>query len=132
MFAFTYRGRRYVIMNIAEDAANAALDAISELMNGGSIELLSDEGSPLAMLRLSDPAAMPAVGSELELNEIREEDAAFGNGTATAARIVGRDGTEVFTCDVGDESSDAVIKLSSAQISLGGSVSISSFRLAMP
>ena len=71
-----------------------------ELMNGGSIELLSGEGGPLAVLKLSDPAAMPAIGSELVLNEIAEEDAAFANGTATAARIVGRDGSEVFTCDL--------------------------------
>ena len=30
--------------------------AIGELMNGGSIEILSGEGSPLAVLGLSDPA----------------------------------------------------------------------------
>jgi hypothetical protein len=96
-------------------------------------ELLSGEGSPLAVLKLSDPAAMPAVGSELELNEIKEEDAAFANGTATAARIVGRDGSEVFTCDVGGENSDAVIKLTpGALITPGAPVRISSFRLAMP
>ena len=100
MFTLIYKGKPHVIMNIAEDAANAALDAIGELMNGGSIEILSGEGSPLAVLKLSDPAAMPAVGGELEFNEITEEDAAFANGTATAARIVGRDGGEVFTCDV--------------------------------
>ena len=121
-----------MIMNMAAEAANAALNSIAELMNGGSIEILSAEGNPLAVLKLSDPAAMPAFGNELELNEITEEDSAFANGTATAARIVGRDGGEVFTCDCGDENSDAVIKLSSAQISLGGSVSISSFRLAIP
>ena len=79
----------------------------AELMNGGSIELLSGEGSPLAVLKLSDPAAMPAIDGELELNEITEEDAAFASGAATAARIIGRDGSEVFTCDVGDENSDA-------------------------
>ena len=103
------------------------------MMNGGSIEIAYRvSGSPLAMLRLSDPAAMPAFGNELELNEITEEDSAFANGTATAARIVGRDGSEVFTCDCGDENSDAVIKLTPAQIGLGASVRISSFRLAMP
>ena len=127
-----YKGRRYVIMSIAEDAANAALDAIGELMDGGSIELLTGDGRVLASLMLSYPAAMPAVGSELVLNEIREEDAALANGTATAARIVGRDGSEVFTCDVGDASSDATIKLTPAEIVAGAPVRISSFRLAMP
>jgi hypothetical protein len=130
MFALTHRGKRFVIMNISEAAANTALDAIGELMNGGSIEILSGEGSPLAVLKLSDPAAMPAVGNELELNEIRE-DAAFANGTATAARIVGRDGSEVFTCDCGDENSDAVIKLTPVEITRDAPVRISSFRLGI-
>jgi hypothetical protein len=132
MFTLLHMGRRFVIMSLAEDAANAALDALGELMNGGSIEILSGEGSPLAVLKLSDPAAMPAAGSELELNEIAEEDAAFANGTATAARIVGRDGSEVFTCDCGDENSDAVIKLNPVEITRDAPVRISSFKLAMP
>ena len=104
---------------LCDAAGNAALDAIGRMMNGGSIEILSANGNPLAVLRLSDPAAMPAFGSELELNEIKEEDRAFGNGTATAARIVGRDGSEVFTCDCGDANSDAVIKLTPAEIVAG-------------
>lgn len=132
MFAFSYRGRRFVIMNISAAAADTALDAIAGLMDGGSIELLSSEGSPLAVLKLSDPAAMPAIDGELELNEITEEDAAFASGAATAARIIGRDGSEVFTCDVGDENSDATIKLTPAEIVAGAPVRINSFKLAMP
>jgi hypothetical protein len=131
MFTLPYRGRRYVIMNIAEDAANAALDRIGELMNGGSIELLSGEGSQLAVLKLSDPAAMPAADGELELNEIAEGDAVAA-GQATSARIVAADGSEVFSCDCGDANSDATIKLTPVEIVAGAPVSISSFRLAMP
>ena len=119
-------------MNLSEDAANAALDAIGELMNGGSLEILSDSGSPLAVLKLSNPAAMPAVGSELELNEIAEEDAALATGTATSARIVGRDDSEVLSCDCGDANSDATIKLNPVLITRGAPVRISSFRIAMP
>ena len=121
-----------MIMNISAAAADTALDAIAGLMDGGSIELLSSEGSPLAVLKLSDPAAMPAIDGELELNEITEEDAAFASGAATAARIIGRDGSEVFTCDVGDENSDATIKLTPAEIVAGAPVRINSFKLAMP
>jgi len=132
MFTLLHKGRRFVIMNMSADAANVALDAIGNMMNGGSIELLSGEGTPLAVLRFSDPAAMPAFGNELELNEIKEEDAAFASGTATAARIVGRDGSEVFTCDCGDENSDAVIKLTPPEFVAGAPVKLTSFRLAMP
>jgi hypothetical protein len=38
----------------------------------------------------------------------------------------------VFSCDVGDEKSDAVIKLAGTKIHRGAPVRISSFRLAMP
>jgi hypothetical protein len=40
-------------------------------------------------------------------------------GQAKTARIVASDGSEVFSCDVGDEKSDAAVR-------------INSFRLAMP
>jgi hypothetical protein len=119
------------VIVLSDAAGNAALDAIGRMMDGGGLEILSANGTPLAVLRLSDPAAMPAVGNELELNEIIEEDSAFASGTATAARIVGADGTEILSCDCGDENSDAVIKLS-GEIVAGAPVRISSFRLAMP
>jgi hypothetical protein len=38
----------------------------------------------------------------------------------------------VFSCDVGDEKSDAVIKLTPTQIYRGAPVRIGSFRLSMP
>ncbi len=49
------------------------LDALSPLMDGGSIELLAD-GHLLAVLKLSNPATMGAVASALEFNKIAEED----------------------------------------------------------
>ena len=106
------------------------LAALSQLMDGGSIELMSDS-RVLAVLKLSDPAAL-AVGAELEFNDIAEEDAALAQGTASGARIVGADGTEIALLDVGDENSDAVIKLNTTKIFPGGPVRINSFRLIMP
>jgi hypothetical protein len=66
------------------------------------------------------------------LNEIREEDAALATGVATSARIVGRDDSEVFSCDCGDANSDATIRLSPVTITRGSPVRIDSFRIAMP
>jgi hypothetical protein len=86
----------------------------------------------LAVLKLSSPAATDAVGGELELDKIAEEDAALAQGNAAFARLVTKSGVEVFSCDVGDLSSDAVIKLGTTQITVGAPVRIDSFKLAMP
>jgi hypothetical protein len=119
-----------VTIELSPAAADAMLDVLGAMMDGGSIELLSDS-RVLAVLKLASPAAMAAVDGELEFNDIAEGDAAR-NGMATGARIVGADGTEIALCDVGDENSDAVIKLNTTKIYRGGPVRLSSFRLVMP
>jgi hypothetical protein len=121
-----------MIVNLSEAASNVMLDAIAGLLDGGSIELLSDTQGVLAVLKLSDPAAMTAVGGSLEFNKIGEGDAAL-TGRAEFARVLAADGSEVFSCDVGGENSDAVIKLTGgALINRGAPVRLSSFRLSMP
>jgi len=67
-----------------------------------------------------------------QLNKITEEDAAPAQGTATFARVLRRDGGEVFSCDVGDLKSDAVIKLSTTTIAAGSPVRLDSFVLSLP
>ena len=121
-----------MMLTLSEEANNAILDALADMLDGGRIELLADNGRPLAILQLSDPATMPAANAELEFGEIAEEDAALAAGIVTAARIVGPGGAEVLNCDVGDETSDAAIKLNTTRIFRGGPVRLTSFRLAMP
>ena len=118
------------MINLSETASNAMLDELSRMMGGGSIELISDE-RVLVVLRLSDPAAVIAIGGEIEFDEI-EQGIARASGKAMAARVVAADGSEIFSCDVGDENSDAVIRLTSMQINRGAPVLINSFRLGMP
>jgi len=120
------------VIKLAESANNAMLEALSTLMDGGSIELQTGDGKTLAVLQLSNPAAMLDEEGELEFNDIAEEDAALGQGMALNARIIGASGDEVFSCDVGDEKSNAVIKLNTTKIYRGSPVRISSFRLMMP
>jgi hypothetical protein len=119
------------VITLSEAASNAMLDMLAQLLDGGSIQLMS-ENRLLAILTLSRPATLPASGGELEFNNIAEEDAALWQGTATTARVLGSDGSEVFSCDVGDLNSDAVIKLNTTKIYQGGPVRIKSFRVAMP
>ena len=107
------------------------LDALATLMDGGSIELSSDQ-RVLAVLKLSSPATMAAVDGEIEFEDIAEEDAALAQGTATRARILAADGSEILTCDVGDTDSHAVIKLNTTKIFRGGPVRLTSFRLVIP
>jgi hypothetical protein len=121
-----------VNIELSETAGNAMLDSLSILMDGGSIELLSDTQRILAVMKLGNPAAKEAIAGELEFNTIAEEESAPAQGTAQTARIMAANGSEVFSCDVGDESSDAVIKLNTIKIFRGGPVRLKSFRLVMP
>ena len=121
-----------MIIELAEQAANAMLDTLGGMMSGGTIEMLSADGRTLAVLKLANPAAQIAAGGALELNPIGEEDAALTRGEAATARIVAADGSAVFFCDVGDQDSDAVIKLNTTSIYRDGPVRIRSFTLAMP
>jgi hypothetical protein len=131
MWLLKYKGKPAVIVDISEDGANTALDALGAMMSGGSIELLTANGGVIVTLQLSSPAAMPAEGGELEFNKIAEGDAAL-TGQATFARVVAADGAEVFSCDVGTADSDAVIKLGTTSISHGAPVRLDSFKLSMP
>jgi len=120
-----------VVLSVSENAGNAMLDAITRLMDNGHIEILSGADALIATLHLSSPAAQTATDGEIELNPIRPGIAVTG-GQAATARVVGAAGAEVFLCDVGDMSSDAVIKLSTTQIRQGEPVRIHSFVLSMP
>lgn len=117
---------------LSEAAGNAMLNTLGGMMDGGRIELLSADEQVLAVLKLSTPATRIADDGQIVFNEIAEEDAALGRGNAQVARVVGPDGGEVFSCDVGDENSDAVVKLNTTSIFRNGPVRIRSFVLAMP
>jgi hypothetical protein len=120
-----------MIVNLSEDASNAALDAIGQMMNGGAIELLTGNGGVLVTLRLANPATQTAVDAELVFNHIAEGDAAL-SGEAKFGRIVDRDGHEILAVDVGPADSDAVIKLTPTLITRNAPVRLNSFRLAIP
>jgi hypothetical protein len=121
-----------VIVELSEAASNAMLDVLGAMMDGGSIELLAVSGNVLAVLKLANPAAQAAAGGAIDLNPISEEDGALARGQATTARILSSDGDEIIQCDIGDENSDAVIKLNTTSIYRGGPVRIRKFTLAMP
>lgn len=108
------------------------LDTLSSLLNGGRIVLLSERSSVLAVLNLSNPATFAADGGTLTFTKIASETATPSGGKATSAQILGADGFEVFSCDVGDENSNAVIKLQTTEIVRNAVVQITSFVLGWP
>lgn|SRR5215475_16149804 len=120
------------MIELSPTAADAMLDVLGRMMDGGSIELMADNGRLIAELNLSSPATLAAVDGELEFNPIAIEDAAIAAGNITSARILGVLGDEVFSCDVGDESSEAVIKLHTTKIYRGAPIRLESFRLTIP
>lgn len=129
-FTLTYGGVQ-MIVNPSETASNAMLDALGEKLNGGSVELLADDGMTLARLQLSDPAAKPADGAELEFARIAETTA-IAQGDAEIAILFSAEGLEMLSVDVGEEDSDAVMKFNRTTFDTGDPVRITSFRLAMP
>jgi hypothetical protein len=70
----------------------------------------------------------PGLAAFLAINyECIQKFCRTGSGVFVTA-----DGREVFTCDVGDKNSNAVIKLNTTKISEGGPVRINAFRLMLP
>jgi hypothetical protein len=121
-----------LIINISDVGGGAMLNALADTLGGGTIEILTADGVLLAVLQLSTPAAGPAADGELKFNEIADDDAARAEGAARSARIVGPDGAEIFSCDVGGYNSNAVIKLAPDFISVGERVRINEFKLKIP
>jgi hypothetical protein len=117
-----------MILNVSPAASDVMLDSVGNMLDGENLELLSPDGGLLVTLRLSD--AGPAIDGEFVFKVA--DGTAVQSGEAHFACGVAADGTEVFSCDCGDENSDAVIKLKPTRIDLGSSVSLSSFRLIMP
>lgn len=81
----------------------------------------------LAELPLSDPSAVAAAAGVLTLSAITDDSAADATGTATWFRLVDSDNNFVVDGDVGTSGSD--LNLNSVAISIGQTVSITSFTI---
>jgi hypothetical protein len=118
-----------MILDVSGALSDAMLDAVSDMIGDGSLELLSADSELLVTLQLSDPGA--AIDGELEFK--LAPGVAVASGEATSARVLAADGSAAFVCDVGDPNSNCVIKLKpDTQIKKGGVVALDSFRLVMP
>jgi hypothetical protein len=117
-----------VIIEPPEAATRAMLNVLGGLLNNGVIEMLSLDGKLITELRLSNPATSNAADGELHFRKISEGIAVL-SGEIGSARLVGASGSLVLLCDVGDENSDAVIKLNVTRVDRGAGVRLNSFVL---
>lgn len=123
-------------ISLSDDARNAMVQAVADMIDAGGkagrIELSTESGALLSVLKFSYPAAGEASGGTLEFNQIFPDESARGSGVAQIASILDSNGTLVFECDVSDKNGDGFAKLNSNDIRAGGPVYITSFRLSAP
>lgn len=118
-----------MILDVSPALNDRMLDAVSDYIGDGTLELLSSDSQLLVTLQLSDPGA--SVDGELVFQAA--PGVAVATGEATSARVIAADGREALVCDVGTADSEAVIKLSpDTAIKRGGNVQLDQFRLVMP
>lgn len=123
-------------ISLSNDARNAMVDAVASLIDAGGkagrIELSTETGALLSVLKFSYPAAGQAASGQLEFNQIFQDASARGSGIAEKAQILDSEGRLVFECDVSDVHGSGVVKLNSNDIRAGGPVFITSFKLSAP
>lgn len=146
MLALSLAASAEAQVTISATAANAAVDAMTSLIDAGSgpgtITLYgsacpttaddSDSGTVLAVLTFSSPAFAPAVDGVATADTITGDSSADGTGTAQCARLKDSDGTVVLQGDVGNGASSAFVKLVNTSIVATQPVSISSMTITLP
>lgn len=130
---------------ISNAAARAMLDALTALLNGGSIKIYTgtrpaDPDTALAgntllgTLPLSATAFGAATdadpGALATANAITSDTTADATGTATWFRAVGSGGTAVIDGNVGIATSDLI--LDNVNIVAGGTIAVTSWTITQP
>lgn len=112
-------------------ARNAAANAVTELVNGGSIQFQTSADAAVATLPLSATAFAPAANGTATANAITSDTNAAG-GTITKARFRTSGGATVWTVSVTETGGGGDITLSSTTIGAGDTVAVSSYTHTQP
>lgn len=128
--------------DISNAAASAAANAVTALVNGGTLRIYSGTkpasvdtalsgNTLLAQLTFGNPAFGSASNGVAAANAITADSSADATGTAAFFRAFASNGsTAVFDGTCGTANADLV--LSSTSISTGGEVSVSSLTYTQP
>ena len=127
---------------ISNAAANAAADAVVDLLNSGYLRIYDgtqpatadtaiDVQVLLAELTFGNPAFGDAADGVATANAITADSSANATGTATWFRVLKSDGTSaMFDGSVGTSGCD--LNLNSVAIQAGAEVSVTSFTYTQP
>lgn len=110
-------------MKLTDAGQNASANAVTRLLDGGTLRFLDAAGETLAELRYGFPAFSPADGGVAKANPIAREQQAPRRGEAASFEARAADGTVVFTGTVGTRNAD--INLNATLITEGAAVSLS-------
>ena len=133
-------------VRLANAPQQAAMDAVVDLIDAGAgagTINIYDGTQPadantavstqtlLATLTFSDPAfGATSTAGVATASAITEDSSANATGTASWARILDSNSAVIFDCDVG--TTGTTIILNSVSITIGGTVSITSFTMTHP
>ena len=133
-------------IKLATNGRNAAVDAITTLINGGG------PGTIKIYTGTQPTNPQTAIGAQVLLGTLTFASTSFGagatgvatagtitqdasadaTGTATWARIASGAAATVFDCDVTATGGGGTIQLNTTSITSGGPIQITSFTLTMP
>ena len=128
-------------LDITNAAASAGLDAVTALLNGGTLRIYAGTKPAtadtalgaqtlLASLPLSGTAFGAASNGVATANAITDDSSADATGTATFFRAVNSSAVAVVDGEVGTSGSD--LNLNSTEIQSGAEVSVTSWELTLP
>lgn len=124
---------------LSDAAANAACNADTALVNGGSIKIYTGaqpanantaaSGTLLATLPLNNPAFGNAAAGAAALNAAGVSASAVAGGTAGYARFCKADGSAAWDASVG--TSGCNINMNSTSVQAGATVQITSYTFSI-
>lgn len=121
-------------MTVSDAAANAAIDAVVDLVDGGTTDpngdlvIMTSGDVEVATLAFSNPAFGNAAARSAAANAISDDTSATG-GTAALHKVQNRDNVEVWRGNV--QTSGGDLNLSSLNIGANDTVSVSSYTVGM-
>lgn len=118
-------------MTLESNARNAAVNAITALLNSGTLEFQTSADNEVATVTFASTAFGSAVAGVATANTITDDTNATG-GTIAKAVAKKSDSTPVFTLTVGTVGSGEDVELTSLVIGAGDTVSITSMALTQP
>lgn len=117
---------------LTDGVANALLDALTQMLNGGWLDILTGDGTMLATLHLDNPAFEPATGRSATARALERDRSAPSTGKPASYRLVTADRkTTVQEGTAGGPGSGADLEMRTEQIVKGAEVRIDSFVLRM-